>query len=102
MSVKHALQCHDIVVEIFQHLYTPSDFRIHGLTSWDYDINGSALLHLNQSTLAYAARTCRAFSGPALDVLWRDLPDIISLFRILPHYEGTEDDEYRTVRRAHS
>ncbi|KAM5530658.1 hypothetical protein V8D89_015679 [Ganoderma adspersum] len=32
-------------------------------------------LYESRRTLAMAARTCRGFSGPALDVLWRRLPD---------------------------
>ena len=36
-------------------------------------------------TLAGLARTCRAFHGPALDILWREIPDLYVLVRhILP------------------
>ncbi|KAI0753421.1 hypothetical protein C8Q80DRAFT_1152095 [Daedaleopsis nitida] len=94
MSVEHALQCHDIVVEIFQHLYIPSD--LHNADDYGdrLDWTEDAAVRLNLSTLACAARACRTFSGPALDILWRDLPDILSLSRILPHHEGTIDNGY--------
>ena len=37
----------------------------------------------SRRSLAVAARTCRGFSGPALDVLWRRLPDDQPLANLL-------------------
>lgn len=38
----------------------------------------------HQATLAGLARTCRAFSGAALDVLWATLDSFVYLIRCLP------------------
>lgn len=40
----------------------------------------------NRMALARAARTCRAFSGPALDVLWKDIEELPALLRLFPSY----------------
>jgi hypothetical protein len=37
-----------------------------------------------KSTLADCAQTCRIFSGPALDVLWKELDSIHPLQELLP------------------
>ena len=34
-------------------------------------------------TLAGLARTCRTFNGPALDILWREIPDLYVLVKHL-------------------
>ncbi|KAF9566130.1 hypothetical protein CPC08DRAFT_628791 [Agrocybe pediades] len=36
-------------------------------------------------SLSRLARTCRAFSGPALDVLWRDLDSIVPIIGLFPN-----------------
>lgn len=35
-------------------------------------------------SLSRFARTCHAFSGPALDILWRDLDSIIPIVGLFP------------------
>lgn len=39
---------------------------------------------LGSSTLAHLARTCRTFKEPALDVLWKVLPELYPLVNLLP------------------
>ncbi|KXN86774.1 26S proteasome non-ATPase regulatory subunit 12 [Leucoagaricus sp. SymC.cos] len=36
-------------------------------------------------TLSRFARTCRAFCGPALDVLWRELDSLVPIIGLFPH-----------------
>jgi len=36
-------------------------------------------------SLSRLARTCRAFSGPALDILWRDLDSILPIIGLFPN-----------------
>ncbi|KAH9936007.1 hypothetical protein B0H21DRAFT_63449 [Amylocystis lapponica] len=64
-SIK-ALYIEDILREIFE--YLP-----RGFSRGRYD-------------LARTARVCKKFSGPALDLLWRDLPDVGSLFGLFPSF----------------
>lgn len=40
----------------------------------------------NRLALACAARTCRAFSSPALDVLWREIEELSALLKLFPSY----------------
>lgn len=42
------------------------------------------LLNQRLATLAALARTCRAFEGPALDFLWRDISGLRPLRCIMP------------------
>lgn len=43
-----------------------------------------AVDHTKRRTLVNAARTCKRFSSPALDALWRAMDSIIPLLSILP------------------
>ena len=38
----------------------------------------------NDSTLAVLARTCKYFHEPAVQMLWRDLPDLVPLVKLFP------------------
>ncbi|KAH9952038.1 hypothetical protein B0H21DRAFT_705158 [Amylocystis lapponica] len=62
-----ALDIPDIVYEIFRHLRP-----FPGRSRSDYQLR----------VLANAARTCRAFTDPALDLLWQDLDTIIYLLNV--------------------
>ena len=44
----------------------------------------------NRRALARATRTCRTFSEPALDVLWRALDHVNPLLMLLPSYMKDE------------
>ena len=61
----HALEIQEILSNIFDHFF-PVDDRAAA------------------TNLAALARTCRAFKGPALDLLWRSLDDLSPLARCLP------------------
>ncbi|TBU39945.1 hypothetical protein BD309DRAFT_968570 [Dichomitus squalens] len=56
----------DILYNVFSH------FDVHAV--W-YNDNRSAALYDSRRSLAMAARTCRAFTDPALKMLWSSLPD---------------------------
>lgn len=43
-------------------------------------------------TLAALARTCRTFQGPALDILWRDIPDLSVLANYMSHAGAFEPE----------
>lgn len=66
------LEMDDILSPIFEAVIYPSTpyYEFHA--------------HLeNKRTLARAARVCKAFSKPALSVLWRTIDDVLPLFRVL-------------------
>ena len=60
-----------------------------GWREYSFEVSGLDLE--NSSALARAARTCHAFSGPALDVLWRALDDLHALLKLFPSYMEEED-----------
>ncbi|KAH9948981.1 hypothetical protein B0H21DRAFT_731001 [Amylocystis lapponica] len=79
-----ALDNFDIVSEVFEHV--PSDPSQH------LDLS-------DRYTLAQAARVCRVFSDPALNVLWRHLFNPLPLFRLFTPLQQTQrrhDREYWT------
>ena len=48
-------------------------------------------------TLACLARVCKAFTNPTLDVLWRDVPSVDVLLKVLPclqHDPGIQHVQY--------
>lgn len=49
--------------------------------------NSSYAAKEGQRALARSARVCKAFAEPALDVLWRELDDLLVLLRILPPFQ---------------
>ncbi|KAL1948573.1 hypothetical protein VTO73DRAFT_12648 [Trametes versicolor] len=58
------------------------------------------IVHRNESTLrtlAGLARTCRAFKEPALDVLWREIPDLFVLVKHLMPVELLKYDAASSV-----
>ena len=60
----------------------------------------------SQKTLARAAQVCRAFSEPALDVLWRNVDNIVHLLSLLPafsrsHGDGDDDGLGNVSSAAH-
>lgn len=50
-----------------------------------YELSGSG--QLNRNTLASCARVCRDFSVHALDVLWTNNHDLLTLLKILPSFQ---------------
>ncbi|KAH9856728.1 hypothetical protein C2E23DRAFT_453452 [Lenzites betulinus] len=53
---------------------------------------------LRRKTLAHLARVCRAFSDPALDVLWEVVEDVMPILSILPPFEFLADETYALSR----
>ena len=49
------------------------------------------------STLAWSARVCKAFSEPALKVLWRTLPDIFPLLKLISKFQDIRFVEGRFI-----
>ncbi|OCH92348.1 hypothetical protein OBBRIDRAFT_455629 [Obba rivulosa] len=81
-----ALQMEDILHYVFEEVLLSVPY-------WD-KFNGA---RENKATLARAARACKAFTKPALSVLWRDIENLVPLFRILScvhTQDGTRQDQY--------
>ena len=70
----------DILPHVFEQL-SP------GWREYSFEVSGLE----NSRALALAARTCRAFSGPALDILWRALDNVHALLRLFPSYMHEKD-----------
>ncbi|KAI0359194.1 hypothetical protein OH77DRAFT_1010339 [Trametes cingulata] len=91
MAVARALACEDILVDVFENLAPGSKLP-----------RASQLLvaarKKRQKTLARGACVCRAFSGPALQVLWRVIDDVKHLFRILPSFANASSNTILTGR----
>ena len=79
-ATQHALRCQDILTEIFKHL-SPG-----WLNEWKRDPQYAQDQKTQRQALASAARVCRAFSGPALDVLWRVLDDVQPVLWLFPTF----------------
>ncbi|KAI0772951.1 hypothetical protein BD413DRAFT_37906 [Trametes elegans] len=79
-SIRRALRCTDITLEIFELLLTTAPLP-------------------ERSACARCARTCRAFYEPAVRVLWRELPSLDPFWAIVPkaisHPMATEMDAVR-------
>ena len=68
----HALEIQDILSIIFLHCSPPGPKSAYREEAY------------SPSDLPILARTCRAFKETALDLLWKDLPDLSPLLRCLP------------------
>ncbi|KAI0753455.1 hypothetical protein C8Q80DRAFT_514028 [Daedaleopsis nitida] len=81
-ATNRALLCQEIVDNVFDSLDSP------------YDSTDSS----TRKTLASLATTCKNFSEPALRVLWRKLPSICYLLRLLPQWgpNAAHDKYYYT------
>jgi hypothetical protein len=44
-----------------------------------------------RSSVLNVALTCRAFSEPALDILWWAMDDLIPLFNLLPGFQNEQE-----------
>ncbi|KAI9062618.1 hypothetical protein FKP32DRAFT_814087 [Trametes sanguinea] len=85
-SALRALSNIDILDAIFSHFEyssfhaiedTPDAVAKHISTNHGNDVTRT-------TTLAHSARVCKTFSEPALRILWRQLPDVFPLLRLLP------------------
>ncbi|KAI0629724.1 hypothetical protein C8Q77DRAFT_304933 [Trametes polyzona] len=78
-AATRALLCPEILIEIFKHL-TPGSPNKYALPRL------RARRRENQKALARAACVCRAFSEPALDILWRVVDCLPDLLCVLPSF----------------
>ncbi|KAI0764397.1 hypothetical protein BD413DRAFT_615841 [Trametes elegans] len=76
-AASRALLCPEILFEIFDYL-EPGRPDENALPM------ERARRREAQRTLASAARVCYTFSGPAFNILWRVLDELVALFKILP------------------
>ncbi|KAL1945271.1 hypothetical protein VTO73DRAFT_2122 [Trametes versicolor] len=84
------LQIPHLLEEVFNHL-APETRRDSGVGH----VFGSRVSSSNSRrtekdghcALARSARVCKVFADPALDVLWRELDDLLVLLRILPPFQ---------------
>jgi len=51
----------------------------------------------HRATLLNAALTCSSLCGPALDVLWSYMDDLLPLFKLLPSFEYSVDKAVRPM-----
>ncbi|KIJ69468.1 hypothetical protein HYDPIDRAFT_106090 [Hydnomerulius pinastri MD-312] len=77
----------DIWLKICQHIYGPPHFSYGDELRVDSDYIEPRI------SLAGLARTCRALHKPALDVLWKELPDMTPLIKCLPRDLWCEDSD---------
>ncbi|KAI0698305.1 hypothetical protein C8T65DRAFT_742878 [Cerioporus squamosus] len=82
-AATQALKNSDITSIIFRCLCPGS------LAEAEADERAKYRRRIAQKTLARAARTCRAFKSPALDVLWRSVDAIVHLLSVLPSFLPT-------------
>lgn len=80
MAAVRALCCLDILSDIFEY-FAPDEYSFLVNTPEQVEYRKASRI-----TLASAALVCKAFSDPALAVLWRVLDEIASLLRVLPNF----------------
>ncbi|KAI0704078.1 hypothetical protein C8Q76DRAFT_219342 [Earliella scabrosa] len=78
LAVERALHCRDIVLEIIDY-FAPNQANRDSKDAYTQWLS-------QRSSLAYLARTCRAFYDPALDMLWHAIDDLDVLFKVLPSF----------------
>ncbi|KAI9062624.1 hypothetical protein FKP32DRAFT_1677147 [Trametes sanguinea] len=87
LAAHSALSKADILYEIFGYFnyacYHGVDPETHIVARHVRSVDHKADIHRTRA-LARFARVCKAFSEPALAMLWRQLPELLPLFRLLP------------------
>ncbi|KAH9912778.1 uncharacterized protein BXZ73DRAFT_55873 [Epithele typhae] len=76
----------EILCEVFEHLDLGRPQTELPIQRFHRRLSELALLRLST--------TCRAFSGPALDVLWRRPPSILAVLSVLPTLHSDFAEEY--------
>jgi hypothetical protein len=79
----------EIIFEIFEWLAVERESREDQWSS-ERDVPTSA-----RAALASLARCCKAFSGPATDILWRRLPAVGPLIKLMPSMQSQSIDQIR-------
>ena len=77
---QRAMENQDILGEIFS------------IISLDLETPGNNVSQTRKD-LFYAARTCRTFLDPAINALWRVLPSLFPLLKLLPSFH-TVNNQY--------
>jgi hypothetical protein len=80
-----AMENQDILGEIFN------------IISLDLEKPGNNVSQTRKD-LFYAARTCRIFLDPAINALWRVLPSLFPLLKLLPSFQLV-DNQYVRFKR---
>ncbi|KAH9888440.1 hypothetical protein C8Q73DRAFT_767165 [Cubamyces lactineus] len=89
IPVHAAIYCQEILCHIFSYFaYVPRARRrrMFGLST--------VTLRAHHGTLPRLARTCKAFSEPALDVLWKRMEELLPFVRILSDVEEADAGPY--------
>ncbi|KAF9041382.1 hypothetical protein BJ165DRAFT_1488635 [Panaeolus papilionaceus] len=76
-ALDNLLNNRDVLTAIFDFLQVTSDMKSEERSE-------------TRKALIAAAKSCNAFSEPALDVLWHTLPSMLPLLRLLPSFVSYE------------
>ncbi|KAI0740736.1 hypothetical protein C8Q76DRAFT_791143 [Earliella scabrosa] len=82
-AVQASLLCDDITKLILENLAPGPPVQSVKTAS---DVHKKKARHISQLTLARVARTCKGLSSTALDVLWREVDDLIHLLSVFPSF----------------
>ena len=75
-----ALQIHEILAQIFNELYPADRWPVTSrYSAWDVQ---RELYRTGRQTVYNASLVCSTWLGPALDILWAELPDMQPLFHV--------------------
>ncbi|KAH8102468.1 hypothetical protein BXZ70DRAFT_1006388 [Cristinia sonorae] len=85
----HALLIHEILEIILQYFTLQDEDFKERYKYWR--------LRLYRRTLAYLARTCKALSDPALDVLWARQSSLMPVLKLLPQFQMIGNGYYDIV-----
>lgn len=70
--------------------------EIFNIISFDLDTPGKNASQTRKN-LYYAARTCRVFLDPAISALWRVLPSLFPLLKLLPSFQLVNNQYVRFI-----
>ncbi|KAG2069536.1 hypothetical protein BDR04DRAFT_682074 [Suillus decipiens] len=73
---------------------------LYALSEFQRVIDSLRQTIMGKKTLMALALTCKSFSGPALDLLWRDLPEFEPLIKCLPQSLWKQDGKNLEFQRT--
>ncbi|KAI0764372.1 hypothetical protein BD413DRAFT_193302 [Trametes elegans] len=94
MAAAQALLCRDILSLVFDQ-FDPGPVPVHNSLDGDMYRTVEAERRAGQllkGTLTQCARVCHAFSGPALDALWRNMHNLGDVLSALPSFRRKNKD----------
>ena len=94
-AVQASLLCDDITKLILENLAPGPPVQSVKTAS---DVRKKKARHISQLTLARVARTCKGLSSTALDVLWREVDDLIHLLSVFPSFVKIAANQTTYVR----